>query len=416
MQPRKKKVATILFVSTLHLMCSLKGQSQLAVIVAPVLDLGKPPSLILDSSGRLYNQFPLDGGKNKPLVACPRTHQLIYHEIVEIKQNKEPVTDMYDIIVPNIFYVLNGSHIPQNTYRIHKKNLITFKELKSKKVDINKFPEPISFIKKNNPFDNDTVALIMPHINSETKITFSAGTRFKRCTMSLPESDENLSVYAFDKKIFNFRTIEIPKHKLMITSPTTNQDKIKAFVQLARDWAHIKNGFIPYVWGGSSYIHLSNGRFTEIFASENNVKTSFFELDDYPYSPRPGLDCSGLVWRAAQICGIPYYCKNTATIAHYLKELENSKLEDGDLILIPRHVMIVSSVKNNKLVEARSYGHGYGKVQELSLKKVFKGMNTYQDLINAYHNNQTIYRLNSEGIIAETISQLKLIKFSSVWS
>jgi hypothetical protein len=77
--------------------------------------------------------------------------------------------------------------------------------------------------------------------------------------------------------------------------------------------------------------------------------------------------------------------------------------------------MIASDIKNNKLVEARHYNHGYGRIHELPLNKVFDGINTYQELVDAYHSKKKLYRLTSDGQIGDTINQFKILKLSSVW-
>ncbi len=408
----KNIVKQIAYLLSMVIGLSLNAREEFAVVVTPILDLGDSPSLTIQSSGKAYDKFALDGGKKNPLTGCPRMHQLIYHEIVKIQKKRG---DLYEINVPNMFYVTPQSVTPRSDSLVKKQHFITFTELKRKKVDITKFPDPVSYDKKNESYDASNVTLCMPYTEPHTKMTFSAGTRFKKVEKDDEEQNEKISVYVFDKNVFSFITAEIPRNKLMLKPLRTVQDKIKAFVQLVRSWASLDSGFIPYVWGGSTFTHVSNGSFTEVLATQEKTPTSFFELSDFPYYPRPGFDCSGLILRAAQICQIPYFFKNSTTIAQYLNELKNDSLQDGDLIVIPRHVMLVSSVKNNLLVEARSYTHGYGKVQELPLKKVFQGINTYDDLIKAYRNERSIFRLNSDNVIAEIIPQIKLVKIASTW-
>ena len=141
-----------------------------------------------------------------------------------------------------------------------------------------------------------------------------------------------------------------------------------------RQWAKRKEGFIPYVWGGFSF-------------TDTIKTTSCFLLKDETTSPKTGLDCVGIIARVAQIYGIPYFYKNTTTIKQCLTPLaRNSKLMTGDIIWVPGHVMIVADLTNHTLIEARGYDHGYGKVQEIPLNEEFKGINTYRDLIDAYHN------------------------------
>ena len=77
--------------------------------------------------------------------------------------------------------------------------------------------------------------------------------------------------------------------------------------------------------------------------------------------------------------------------------------------------MIISSLENNTLIEARSYQHGYGIVQEIELGKVFKDMPTYGHLIKAFHARKGLVRLDRSGNEVENIKKFKLLKMSSVW-
>jgi len=131
-------------------------------------------------------------------------------------------------------------------------------------------------------------------------------------------------------------------------------------------------------------------------------------------SPKTGLDCSGMIARAAQICGIPYFYKNTTIIERFLTPLaKGNKPIPGDIIWIPGHVMVVADFINNTLIEVRGYKHGYSKIHEIPLNEEFKGINTYHDLTNAYHNNKAIIRLDSSGNERETITSLKLLQLTS---
>src|ERR1700722_17894415 len=129
----------------------ITARQEYAVVVTPVLDLGDSPSLVIKSSNKAYDKFSLDGGKKNGSIGCPRMHQLIYHEIVQIKKKRG---SDYEIEIPNIFYITHQSATPKNDSLINKKHLITFTELKNKKVDLSKFPDPISFDKKKEAYDS----------------------------------------------------------------------------------------------------------------------------------------------------------------------------------------------------------------------------------------------------------------------
>jgi hypothetical protein len=135
----------------------------------------------------------------------------------------------------------------------------------------------------------------------------------------------------------------------------------------------------------------------------------------FSYNQLPGFDCAGLILRAAQCCGIPFFFKNSTTIAHYMRPLQpNETIEEGDILWIYGHVMVVADIRRNTIVEARSHYHGFGKVHEIPLHQEFKGMNTFEDLRKAFFNKQGLERLDASGNVVQKITQFKILKFSSL--
>ena len=85
-------------------------------------------------------------------------------------------------------------------------------------------------------------------------------------------------------------------------------------------------------------------------------------------------------------------------------------LQEGDIIWIRGHVMIVGSLKDNTLIEARGYNHGYGKVQEIPLHTVFKYIKTFAQLFVHQQNKLPFFRMNSRGKVVQTIHELKILR------
>ena len=256
------------------------------------------------------------------------------------------------------------------------------------KIDATKLPKPISFKRKTIPSEN-TITL------REPLKPYSAGTRFLT---------DGTYAYVLDPKTLIFKKILIPKSSFK----ETKSERVKDFVNLLRSWTK-KN--IPYVWGGCSFTTgCSNNDFSEGLDKEG----TFYIKDSYNFNPKPGFDCAGLISRATQACGIPYFFKNTTTLAKRLKPLsKEDKLSEGDLIWVPGHVMIVSN--QNKIIEARSYGHGYGKVQEIPISEEFKGINKYSDLVKTFHEKKPLIRLNKDGKVIQTFRDFKILKLASAW-
>ena len=114
---------------------------------------------------------------------------------------------------------------------------------------------------------------------------------------------------------------------------------------------------------------------------------------------------------AAQIVGLPYYAKNTRAIYNSLRPLlKEDVLEEGDLIWYEGHVLVVSDIPKNFVIEAVGYESGFAKVHQISLDKVFADIHDYKDLILAHHMQQPLKRLDILGNPVRSVQQLKLFK------
>ena len=387
--------------------CSVQRK---AVVAVPVADLVGQPLRTLQSTAKTtahaYHALPLCGGKKQPFLSCPRMHQALLHEVVIIQ---EQCGQEVKITVPNVFFITKAHTKPHATYWTLKKNIIPYDELN--KGDLQKIPAPISYAHNNVQAHNRTIAtLIAPFYDPVSKQHLSAGTRF--VIASNNQNIKHHSAYVFDKKTKRFTLTSIPKTRCLRSENTSNLQRIQQFVRLLKQWVRPAQGFIPYVWGGCSVDALcTNNTFdTHTMTLHNNKTGSFFARNDIKSQPLTGLDCAGLIVRAAQICGIPFFYKNTTTIAQYLPTLKkHESVQAGDIIWIPWHVMIVSDIENNALIEARGYSHGFGKVHEIALNKVFKGINTYKDLLQAYRTNKPLQRIDKSGKVRETLREFKLL-------
>lgn len=391
--------------------------SQKAVICVPVADLlGQPIATIFPdtSAEQSYNSIGMCGTQITSPLSCPRLHQLLYNDIVDVVKETD---DEVCIQISHAYYLTTSSTIPQNQYWTLKKNICYLNRISTFPIPITSLPNPIDFSDTNHGalYNTETVTLTEPHYYSKLKITFSAGTRFARTTTPLKKRASNIDVFIIDYISMKQQIIKIPLTKCMFNRDNqTKEQRITEFVYLLKKWAHCKKGHIPYVWGGTSFRQPVHGNFKEITKTSCKGDYSFYEYEKNIQQPKSGFDCSGLILRAAQICGIPYFCKNTATIAQCLPPLSiNDKLNAGDLILIKGHVMIVSDIAKNLLIEARSYGHGYGKLHEIPLNQVFDNIETYNDLWNAYKEKKVIKRKDKDGKIRDSFTNLQLFSMKN---
>lgn len=381
------------------------------LIISPVADLvGSPIKHYFPQipTHKAYKQIPLNRGLSKPALECPRLHQALFNETIEIVEERE--TEAL-IKMPNAFYLADDTL--KNEYWIQKNAFIRYDTLKKKGVDLTKIP-PMNSKNSLAEHSADIITLEMPWHDSEKQITYSAGTRF----VMLPEqtNENDIAVYVFDPHSYDFTIMSIPRAIACTHSAQTKQEQIGHCIAIIQQWANVSDGFIPYVWGGCSFTHTSNAVFNELSMVKKGTPHSYINLDDFPHETKPGFDCSNMILRAAHIAGIPYYYKNSSAAAKHLKHLSTDDVvEAGDIIWIPGHVMMVSDVNNNLLVEARGYNHGYGKIQEIELSKVFKNIKTYDNLAHALHRKQKLYRLDSKGVVADSFTKFKILKMNSVW-
>lgn len=406
-----KFILPIFAVLFLHL---LVHANQPAMVIVPVADLVGAPIQTFHLGKTIkesYAKINICGATPTPTQGSPRIHQLLLHEQVEIiSENGDEVC----IIIPQIFFITHSLHKPQAMYWTLKKNLLTLKKMAP--TEYNKIPASPSYkAPKTITQAQNTIVIFKPFYDTITEQTLSAGTRFIIDTSKTLEN--YFSAFVFDRKTTSFKTTLIPKKIAMIVQKNTVQNAIACFVKLLQQWAHCINGPIPYVWGGCSFTHCCNHEFVERKKKlTTGQQINVFERPTCSEKPLSGLDCAGLITRAAHICGIPYYFKNTYTLAHYLKSLSiDQHLQEGDLIWIPGHVMIVSDIPHNKIIEARGYSSNYGIVHEITLGQMFKGINTYDDLIQAYRHQKPLTRLNKDGDEVEEIKRYKILKLASAW-
>lgn len=391
--------------------------TQKGIVIVPVAELvGQPMKTFYPCSdpATRYANIPFCGANNNAAigVTCPRLHQLLLHEEVEILQEKD---DELYIKIPNAFYVSHDKQNKHNEFWTLKKYIASYDTLKKHNVPIQNFPPPISCTESHINSSQSIVTLTQPFFDRTTRQYLSAGTRFMQAPS---KSSHSVSVYVFDPMHYHFTTIRIPKKFLLLAKSRTKQEHIDFFVRILKSWAHQPAPYvIPYVLGGCSFID-THPKYQ--FSLKETVGNSNTKGKAYAYNntvtQANGFDCSGIILRAAQMAGIPYFCKNTSAIGATLKPLShNDQLQNGDLILIPGHVIVVADTQKNTIIEARGYDQGYGKVHEIPLKEQFQDMNTLQHLVDAYRNKKTLIRLNRNGKVVQTISNYKLLKLASVW-
>lgn len=64
---------------------------------------------------------------------------------------------------------------------------------------------------------------------------------------------------------------------------------------------------------------------------------------------------------------------------------------------MPGHVVIITDLARHEITEADGYESSFGKVQTIKLSTFFRNMSSWQDLLNAYHEQKIVTRLDAAG-------------------
>lgn len=382
----------------------LKADQQ-AVCSVPVADLiGEPLSAhhIKHDPAYYYQRFPINGDP----VVVNRISQLLFNEIVTIVDQPEPhYEDEVCVRLTQHYYCTLFDTTPRNTYWTLKKNLIPLNQLKS-----NQLPAPIDY---RTPSDRAAViTLSQPWFDAITRQRYAAGTRFKLCPGQKKYSSY-YTVYSFTDQD-KFVIIRIPKHIALQTEDLTVDERIALFVRLLKQYAHPDVGYISYAWGGMSVADFYTADYQEKTIKTKNNQYTYISVKKPHDGPHSGFDCSSLIMRLAQMAGLPFYYRNTLAINNVLRPLKNGeRIEPGDIISIRGHVMVIVDPHRNRIVEARTQTHGYGRVHELPIKKIFAQTHTINDVLQAHFTKNPVDRLDAKGnVIAQlpvTILKLRSI-------
>lgn len=388
--------------------------SKQAICIVPVADVLIKPieeNNLDPDTQRAYEQIPISWGRRpEDQTVCPRGHQLLFNEIVTILEEKGPEV-LIDL--PNILYEKPTDITTRTSYWTLKKNLLAL-DILPDEVRTSFLPTPLSRKSHNSQQSPPVVTLKLPFYDKITQKTYSAGTRF----VFGAHNNNNYIVYILDQTTQHMLVSQIPDNLCFLSTIKDHEEKVKDFIGILKLWTDNAHGSIPLVWGGSSFTHLAmDSLFNEKFktVASGNIY-GYWERSSEKERPFAGFDASGLIYRAAQICELPFYYRNTYTTAKYLRPLaQGEKIAVGDLIKVVGGMFVVSSLEENKLITALAYSGNYGSVIETTLNKFLQGINTYEELVSAYHKNKSLQTLRPDGSPWNAMDQFTILKLSSIW-
>lgn len=389
------------------LLCSYFDNGQAVVVVVPVADgLGRPAQQIAPqmSAQEFYDNLAFSPEQGPD--SCPRIHQCLFNESGEVR---EKTGDEYFVVFPHFYYIADGKK--HSGIWMHKNSLRRIcdfpKDLPAR------IPEPLNADKKST-VDSSVVTLAMPWLDNATGQWYSAGTRFLR--NSDEDRNEQWAVFLPDYERCETRVVRIAHACGIVNAPRMAEESRKQFVRLLRSWVAQVPGKIPYVWGGCSYIGRCEPRaFRRWEGKRGEQEIVNWQRDDKSGS-HSGFDCSGAVLRAALIAGIPYFCKNTSTLGLECKDVPiDEPLAEGDCILFPGHVMVISSLEDNRFIDASSYGKGQACFEESPLDEGFVSVKTFIELRRLIGERTVIERKN-RGVAPTKLDWVRLVRICSLQS
>lgn len=387
-----------------------------AVVHVPVADLVGQPILdfkLAPSISESYAHLPLASAHKNSV--CPRMHQALFNEIVTVIEERG---DELRITLPHAIYTSNYDASTQNIFLMLKKHVTPLDVLDDNNLAVTQIPQSIDAAKKNIvTANNNVVTLWLPFKSPVTGKVYSAGTRFVQAAQRRI-TDLVFKVYEYDADRQQFHMIKIPKKICFEAGKNyTTGERIRAYVDLLRAWAHL-NGAVPSAQGGCSFTtECFSPEFIVVHArSTDGQVLSFWQRPEMRNIVQSGFDISGAVYRAAQICGIPYFFKNSPAAAQYLGEKRRiSTIVEGDIIWVPYGLFVISSLQDNTVIACCGYDPGYGRVVELPLNRVFKNINTISELLYAINNGGSYELLNADGAVSRTVQECKILALQSAW-
>ena len=371
-------LSTFLFVTNTFAFKSYK-----AIVAVPVADILSVP--FKNNIRPQYDSIAPDYYER--ISDCPRIHQAIFNEIIDVlgKSNGQ-----VRIATPNVFLFARGKKYAASGWTLEE-NIVPLKS-----IDTKKLPNQIRYKKGNISRKKNEIVLALPFFDEIHNQLLSAGTRLIFDTKkSTPES---FAAYILNPNSLDFDIVMIPKTSCIHKVPSSNKTRTQKFIQLLRRWSDLDPP-TEYVWGGAS---IGSTR-----KYKNYLQRSL---------PQRGIDCSSLIFRAAQAYDIPLFCKNSTTLKKRLKKItKRTGIRDGDLFYINGHIMVLADKKNGTIIEARTEKHGYDRLHEMPLQEQFPAIKTYRDLEKALFRKKRLVRLDKNQKVINTYKNFQILQLRSCY-
>lgn len=394
-----KSILTVSICAIFFIFSSLATNKE-AFFKEPVTDLTSSP---LSKAGTLSNFVKTYSPEPN---GCIRTMQGLFNEQVIVKEENETTGDVC-VELSHVFYTTDYFFvkIKQSTYWAKSSDIVYVKNLNQEQLDV--LPKPISHKNSLSVLCDDVVTISEPWFDSATNKTYSAGTRFVCSSDKISKVFIPVKLLQFEGKSVKIVSSCIPANICVFAKDyKTKELKRAAFVNLLKKWSTNKEGVIPYVWGGASYIdRVDQYKFekkVDLLNKQNSV--GYWMRPELKHAPA-GFDCSMLAVRAAQICSIPYFSRTTSTIPSTLVPLgENEELEPGDFLVHSLGYSVFAG--EDSFIAAEGYTAGYGAVCNTPISKRFCGVKTANDIVKLYQAQKPLMFISKNGEKKERVFKI----------
>lgn len=332
-----------------------------------------------------------------------RIHQLIFNEVVQIQQE---LTHEYVVAVLGA-YVINkeGNTVPLVGH-VLKEYITPITSIPDAQASFPTQPEPTTELHWNH--NKPYVTLTKPFRG------YSAGTRFNLYSDEATETTNgSYTIFKYEPVASNFTCFQIPQEYAILNDTHTKTDSYTCVQSMVASLA----GKCPTVWGGASITEElpDNGTITKQPSTFPGEAASVERWDrtDMPL-PRAGMDASGFFLRVCQICNMDFFSKNTTTTFALLDPIQPGHvLRDLDVVAFRGYTGFLHP-HNNTITETRSYNHHSGMVRTIELSKTFKGIDTAEQLLEAYYAGTPLELLSDAGAVLMTVKSWKIAPFESL--
>ena len=382
----------------LLIISSISLQAQKAVVINPIANcLRNQVSAYMPKSltSYIYRNLP---ASSETKIGSLRIGQMLYNEQVTVDEDNSHSPEVL-VTLPYQYYDSENQQ-----YRYLKTWMLRDDLTVIDSSDVyNYVPRQCEELPNAN---QSIISLKTPYTSNTTERTYSAGTYF--VFDPVYSTPDQYIVYEYSPNTEYFETTAIPRDNcIQFTQALKPSERRKQFLNTVKQWTDDLDNtqrILPFVWAGASYCNgIDNDAYTNSYGDW--IWPQFFGKQD-------GFDQSGLILRAARTAFIPYNYKTTSTLYQAAPARNADAVKPGDIICTNGMSMVISD--DNTLIDSAGYTSGFAGVTRRPIHQRIQGINTLDDLREAYKNKQPLTMLNSNGEHTRDIHEYTIVSFEDM--